>query len=77
MLSAVGATEVWSIVGARWGRAVLVRAGVDFPIPFSSAVPVETQRGGVVPELPIDGAQDGPVDLLDHLTRVQAAGGRH
>jgi hypothetical protein len=29
---------------------VLVRAGVDVPIPLASAVPVETQRGGVVPE---------------------------
>ena len=37
---------------------MLVRAGVDFPIPFSSAVPVETHRGGVVPQLPVDGTHD-------------------
>ena len=53
-----------------------VRAGVGLPVPFPSAVPVQAQHGGVVPERPPDGAQDGSGDLLDHLTRVQVAGGR-
>ena len=56
---------------------MLVRAGVDLPVPFAAAIPVETQRGRIVSKLPIDGAQDGSGDLLDHFTRVQVDGGRN
>jgi hypothetical protein len=34
----------------------MVRAGVGLPVPFPSAVPVETQHGGIVLERPTDGA---------------------
>jgi hypothetical protein len=48
----------------------MVRAGVGLPVPYSSAVPVETPHGGVIPERSTDGAEGGSGDLLDHLTRV-------
>ena len=48
----------------------MVGAGVGLPVLFSSAVPVEAQHGGVVPERSTDGAEDGSGDLVDHLTRV-------
>ena len=54
----------------------MVRPGVGLPVPFPAAVPVQTQHGGIVTERSVDGAQDGAGDLVDHLARVQIAGGR-